>query len=784
MKIGYKWLKDYIDLTCDAHEVARALTMSGTEVEEIIHEAVPREVVCARITKVWQHPDADNLFMCLVDTGSEELQVVCGAPNTREGLMGAFAPVGTVLGEGMKVKKAKIRGQESYGVLLSERELSLTDDHTGIMELGDDLSCGAVLVDALDLEDWVLNLNVTPNRGDCLSVIGIARELSAIFDRDLVLPSFTIREAAEQIESALTVEILSPDACPRYAARLIRNVSISKSPFFMRRRLFQAGMRAINNVVDITNYVLLEYGQPLHAFDYSFLAGQAIVVRTARGGETFITLDSAERTLGEDDLLICDAEKPVALAGIMGGENSEVLDTTTSIALESAFFDPLSIRRTAKGLNIMSEASYRFERGIDPAIQVAAANRAAFFMAEYAGASVARGVIDVNSLKTSPPEIPLRLNYLETVLGIQGVRSRDVEGIFTRLGCGVRSAENGWSITPAAFRHDLQREIDLVEEFIRIHGMDTVTPELPTFKPLKSSSLERNYRELRVRLASMGFTEVVTYSFISQKWGRFFPEQPLELINPISDELKVMRTSLIPGLAAAMEKNKNLQMRDVALFEVGRCFLPGAGSKLPEEPSRIGIAISGQRAQTHFSEKAEPVDFYDIKGIAESLIPGIELSVSDHPCFRPGFQADILLRGAHIGRIGCLHQDIQAMLDITEEVFMLEVDTDPVLERPWTGLKDMPKFPQTWRDLSLVVDERVTYAQIIRAIESLGIGEIKQVTPVDLYTGERLEPGRKGITIRVTYQSEKRTLEDRTITAWQDSILATLHKDLGIELRQ
>ncbi|MGC9325625.1 MAG: phenylalanine--tRNA ligase subunit beta [Desulfomonilia bacterium] len=783
MKIGYKWLKDYVDLDQDAYEVARALTMSGTEVEEVIHETIPREVICARITKVWQHPDAEKLLMCLVDTGTEELQVVCGAPNTRVGLMSAFAPVGTVLGQGMKVKKAKIRGQESFGVLLSERELSLTDDHTGIMELPEDVTPGEVLLDALDLEDWVLDLNVTPNRGDCLSVIGIARELSAIFKKDLVLPSSLISEDATPIESALKVEILSPDACPRYAARVMKDVRIKKSPFSMRRRLYQAGMRAISNVVDITNYVLLEYGQPLHAFDYTFLEDQAIIVRKARGKEPFITLDSAERILGEDDLLICDGKKPVALAGIMGGENSEVLETTTSIVLESAFFNPVGIRKTAKGMNISTEASYRFERGIDPSIQVDAANRAAYLMAQLAGVTVLKGVLDVNNIPAENREIPLRKGYMETVLGIGDIHPDDVTGIFTRLGCTLRTVDTGWHITTPPFRHDLRREIDLVEEFIRIYGMDNVPTELPRFNPVKISNLERKYRELRVRLASMGLSEVVTYSFISPKWNRFFPGDTLELINPISDEMKTMRTSLIPGLAMTVERNKKLQRRDVSIFEIGRCFIPAKEQKLPDEHCRIGIALSGQRTETHWSEKPSPVDFYDIKGIAESLIPGIELRASDHGFFQEGNQADVLFDGDVIGSIGCLHRDIQAILDIADDVYVMELDTEPVLERPWKGLTEIPKFPLTWRDISLVVNESTSYADIVGIIGSMGIREIRQVAPIDLYTGDKLPRGKKGITIRITYQSDSRTLEDKTISAWQDSILNTLEKDLGIQLR-
>ncbi len=784
MKISYNWIREYVDLDVDAAAAASALTMSGTEVEELTHQSVPREVICARVTEVNPHPNADKLFVCMVDTGKETLQLVCGAPNTKAGMMSAFAPVGCDLGSDMLVKKAKIRGVESFGVLLSEQELSLTDDHTGIMELNGDTKPGDVLVDALHLEDWVLEVNVTPNRGDCLSVIGIARELAALFRTSMKKPGFTIKEDPERIEDCLSVEIVAKDGCPRYAARFVKGVTIGKSPFWMRRRLFQSGVRAISNVVDITNYVMLEYGQPLHAFDSTLIAGNGIVVRKAREGETFVTLDSVERLLRKEDLLICDKTRPVALAGVMGGENSEVMDTTRSVVLESAFFDPKGIQRTSKGLNLSTEASYRFERGIDPTIQVEAANRAACFMAMYAGAKVLKGVIDVNYLTYPKRELRLRNAYLEDVLGIRDIKAEEVEGIFKRLGCDVKKNKTGWMIAVPAFRHDLSREIDLVEEFIRIYGMDKVEPDLPTFKPQKASSEETGFNELRMSLSAMGLTEVVTYSFISPRWKPFFVNDALELLNPISDEMKIMRTSLIPGLAGTIERNKKLQNRDISLFEIGKCFYPRQNQKLPEERYRLGVAMSGQRFDTNWSDKARQVDFYDLKGLAETLMGALEMLPSDHPCFKSGLQADVIMNGETIGAMGCLHSDIAQMLDIADDVYALELSLEAILFRKWQGLKEIPKFPSTWRDLSLVVDEAVSYRDIVKVIQSRGIKEIRQVFPVDLYTGEKLPSGKKGITIRITYQSESRTLEDATINAWQEGIITSLQGDFGILLRQ
>ncbi len=784
MKISYNWIKEFVDIDVDAYTAASALTMSGTEVEDITHQSVPKEVICARVVEARKHPDADKLFVCTVDTGRESLQVVCGAPNTRAGMMSAFAPVGCDLGPGMLVKKAKIRGVESFGVLLSERELGLTDDHTGIMEFDVDTKPGDVLVDALNLEDWVLEVNVTPNRGDCLSVVGVARELAALFGRKLKKPEFTIKEEDAPVESVLTVDILSPEGCPRYSARFMNGIVIKKSPFTMRNRLFTSGVRAISNVVDITNYVMLEYGQPLHAFDSTLVAGNGIVVRKAKEGEVFVTLDSVERTLRAEDLLICDRQKPVALAGIMGGENSEVLSTTSSVVLESAFFDPKGIQRTSKGLGLSTEASYRFERGIDPSIQVEAADRAAWLMPQFADAKVFKGVMDVNYFNYEKKEVKLRKSYLEKVLGITGINAADVERIFTGLGCEVRGDEAGWIISVPVFRHDLGREIDLVEEFIRVYGMDKVEPELPSYRPDKAASGVNGIYNLRLGLAATGLTEVVTYSFIAPRWKVIFAADTLDLLNPISDEMKVMRMSLLPGLAGAIERNRKLSVRDIAIFEIGKCFLPNVSQKLPDEYLRLGIAMTGQRFDSHWSEKGRAVDFYDIKGLAEKLLGAIELKPSNHPFYKAGYQADVFKDFQAMGTMGCLHGDILTMLDIEGDIYALELSMEAILEKKWPGLREIPKFPSTWRDLSMVVDDRIAYTDIVKAIQAKGIGEIRQVAAVDLYTGEKLPAGKKGITIRITYQSDVRTLEDAMINEWQGGIIKSLQTDLGIELRQ
>ena len=783
MKISYNWIKEFVDIKASADDAASALTMSGIEVEGIEHSTIPHEIISAKIIDVMPHPNADKLSICMIEIGTgEPIKVVCGAPNVRTGLVSAYAPEGVAIGE-FKVKKVKIRGEESFGILLSEKELGLTDDHTGIMELGNDLKPGLSLLKAVNLEDWLLQINVTPNRGDCLSVLGIARELSAIFKKELRLPVFEINEDSEPVEKFLSVDIISKDGCPRYCARQIRDLKIKKSPFWMRRRLFQSDVRAINNIVDITNLVMLEYGQPLHAFDSRFLDGHGIIVRRAKGGEKFTTLDSVERVLTEDDLLICDKAKAVALAGIMGGENSEVKDDTTDVTLESAFFNPLGIRRTSRKSGLSTEASYRFERGIDPQIQALAASRASWLMQELGDGKVAKGIIDKNYTNLSGRVIQLRRQYLEKVLGISDFSNREVEEIFLRLGCKIEGSNGEWKVTAPALRHDLESEIDLVEEFIRIYGMDRVKPELPLYRPDGGTYGEGLNRTLKIRLASMGLNEIITYSFIAPIWKKWFGDGMLQLKNPLSEDMSLMRSSLIPGIVSVAARNKNLQNRDIGLFETGRCFFPKAGQKLPQEKEMIGIAMSGSRRDQHFSEQKANVDFYDIKGFAEALIPNISLRQSTHIFFKEGIQADVLSAGNTVGCLGVVSEEILKAFDINEDIFVLEFELTSLSAKEWIGMTAVPRFPATWRDLSLVTDEDIEYGRIEQLVNGLKINELRKVIPIDTYSGDKLPSGKKGITIRVTYLSWEKTLDDKQINKWQDLIIQTLQKDLGIILR-
>ncbi len=783
MKISCNWIREFVAVDATAAEIADALTMGGIEIEGLEHDTVVADIVVARIDKVIPHPNADKLRLCTVDAGGREpLKVVCGAPNAREGLLSAFAPVGVELGEGFKVKKTKIRGEESFGILLSEKEIGLTDDHSGIMELPEGLTPGQALVEALDLEDWILEVNVTPNRGDCLSAVGLAREIAAIYRSELKLPEGRIAEAEKKIADLLKVEIEDRTGCPRYAARMLEDVKIGPSPFWMRRRLFQSEVRAINNVVDITNYLLLEYGQPMHAFDYSMITDGVIRVRKAESGEKFTTLDSIERDLVEDDLMICDAKRSIALAGVMGGENTEVQNDTNCVVLESAFFDPVTIRKTSKRLGLSTEAAYRFERGIDPCMQLAAADRAAYLMSELAGAVVLKGSVDENFYQAATSTVPLRHEYMERVLGIS-VREEDVVDVLSRLGCRVSGSDGVWQVAVPALRHDLEREVDLIEEYIRIHGMDKVEPELPAFRPDKNNQPDNRLRNLRLRLSSMGLHEIVTYSFISPRWAGFFGDDMLELKNPISDEMRLMRKSLIPGMVTTVARNRNQQIRNITIFETGRCF-EATGDLLPQETDMLGIALCGSLDIPYFDRQARMVDFYDIKGLAEDLLPGMTVEPSHHGFLMAGRQADLIVEGRKVGYLGAVNTAILEQEDIDDDVFVLEFPVREAFRDTYAGFRPLARFPMTARDLSLVVDAGLSYQKVTECIAGLGLKDLRRVAPIDIYEGDKLPAGKKGLTVRITYQSDEQTLSDKQINKWQEKIISALQKDLGIGLRQ
>jgi phenylalanyl-tRNA synthetase beta chain len=804
MKVTLNWLQDYVDLSgLSADTLADGLTMAGLEVEAV--NPIGRELdslKVGRILEVRKHPHADRLSLCQVTTGQETLELVCGAPNISPGNLVPLALPGTRLPSGLEVQSTVIRNVVSSGMLCSEQELGLSEDHSGIMILPDETPLGLSLSRALGLEDTLLEVNVTPNRADCLSHIGIAREISAIFDRPLTIPDTSSAPTGKAIFKRTSVAILAPDYCPRYAARLIDGVTIGPSPLWLRRRLNAVGIRSISNVVDVTNFVLMELGQPLHGFDFDTLGERRIVVRRAEPGERLTTLDGVERNLNSDMLVIADAEKGVALAGIMGGRDTEIQPWTKIIFLESAFFDPPCIRRTAKKLSLSTEASIRFERGIDIEGVVPALDRAALLIQELAGGVIQAGWIDEYPRPLTIHSIPLHTGKTSHFLGYP-VSVEKVVDISRRLGFrAVLQGNEGVEITPPSFRRDLTRPVDLVEEVARLIGFD----QIPATVPQTSSKNKKEPRTIVLRsrikeiLTGLGFDEIITYSFISEKQSSDFlrlrsSQVPplIRISNPISDDQSVMRVSLIPGMLVTMNKNwaqRNLNLR---FFEMGKVFLPSSESNsLPIENHRLCLLCTGRRHPEAHHFKPEKVDFYDIKGVLENLLSALRMTDytmrnSKAPTYLvPDAYGQVFIQNELLGEMGELSPWIRTQFDLKETAFLFDLDLDLLdqkvqdvpLFKPW------PRFPEITRDMALIVDEPVLWKDIHGEILSLEEPLIEEIELFDLYQGKPIPEGKKNLGVRIHFRSPERTLSDEEINEIHERLLKRVLNKFGGTLRE
>jgi phenylalanyl-tRNA synthetase beta chain len=804
MKITINWLKEYVDLTgLSLEELAQGLTMAGLEVEAVL--PIGRELeslVVGKILEVRKHPQADRLTICRVDTGRETLELVCGAPNVRPEILVPVALPGVCLPSGMEVQAATIRGKLSPGMICSEKEMGLSEDHSGIMILPEGISVGLPISRALVLEDTLLEVNVTPNRGDCLSHIGIAREVSAIFNRPLTYPDTSAAPSGKAIQEETSVSILAPELCPRYVARLIRGVTIGPSPAWLSRRLLSVGIRSINNVVDVTNFVLMELGQPLHSFDFDTLAGRRIVVRQAETGERMTTLDGQERDLIPEMLVIADGEKGVALAGIMGGLNTEIKESTKNILLESACFEPRCIRRTAKKLGLSSEASMRFERGVDIGGTIKAADRAAVLIQELAGGEIVPGWIDAYP---KPLRIePIRLNTHKTnrFLGVD-VSTEEVIDISHRLGLDADLQDQDViRITPPSFRPDLTRPVDLMEEIARLIGYDRIPATIPNIsstsrKELGTISIRRKIREI---LTGLGFDEIITYSFISETFNAIFsgaelsaPLDGVRIRNPISEDQSIMRTSLLPGLLETMSRNwaqRNLNLR---LFELGIVFIPSADSEtLPKETNRLGVLWTGRRNPESHYFKSEGVDFYDLKGVLENLLDSLKINEfsarggNDPSYFVPGKHLQIYSSDDLLGEMGEISPQVRSQFDLKETAYLLDLDIDllglKVTDVP--QFKPWPRFPETTRDMALILDNHILWKEIRNEIDSLNEPLIEEIELFDLYSGKPIPEGKRNLGVRIHYRSTEKTLSDEQVNPIQENLLKRVLEKFGATLRE
>ena len=797
MNVTLNWLKTYIDFEFSPSELADRLTMLGVEVESIKQLGADLEgVIVGSVTSIRPHPNADKLVLCQVDTGgTEELQVVCGAPNVREGMLAPVATIGATLPVGLTIKQAKLRGETSQGMLCSEKELGLSDDAAGLMELPTDLPLGTPLSKALGLDDIVFELEITPNRPDCLSLVGVAREIRAETRNPLKLPTVDFKESSINVRDLTSVTIDAPDLCPRYAARVLQGVKVAESPAWLQQRLASVGIGVINNIVDITNFVLMEYGQPLHAFDYDKLTENRIVVRRATEGEHITTLDEVERELTPHMLVIADAERPVALAGIMGGYDSEITETTGDVLLESAYFNPSSVRATAKALGISTEASYRFERGADPGIVLAALDRAAQLIAELAGGTVCEGTVDVYPGQQPLTQIQLRPERVNFVLGTT-LEAAEMAQILNRLGFDVDATGDVYQVTVPTFRSDVTREIDLIEEIARVHGYDNIPTTLPKGDiPVPAPDPKTDVRRrIKHFLLAAGMMEAVNYSFCAPNCFdkiRLKADDPLRdtlrLRNPLSPEMSVLRTTLTPGLLENAQHNRNHQIDTIALFEIGGIFLHDGEEK---ESERVAGVLAGQVGEGVYRDPYRPPDFFDIKGLVEGMLEACgvvdwTLQKTGVPTFHPGRNAEVLLNNKRIGVFGEAHPEVLENYDLPYKAYLFEFDLEGLTDTATFTKRFEPIsiYPKVARDLAIVVDKEILSDMPTELIYTTGGDSVDSVRLFDVYEGEQVPEGKKSLAYTITYHSATETLTDKAVNALHDEIVKRLNQELGAELR-
>lgn len=800
MKTSIEWLKRYVDIPWPAGELAERLTMAGLEVEGIeCLGTVPAEVIVAEILSREPHPNADRLSVCRVDAGPlGNLQIVCGAPNCDAGMKVPLAPVGTELGPGFRIKKAKIRGVASEGMLCAEDELGISDSHDGLLEFPADTPAGKPVQDIVR-SDTVIDWEVTPNRPDWLCHIGIAREIAAVQGGGARLRLPEIGEAAladQDIQTMTSVRVSAPDLCPRYIARVITGVKIAPSPEWMQRALKAVGLRPINNVVDITNFVLLECGQPLHAFDYAKLAEHRIEVRRAMPGEKIVTLDGDEHELNEDNLLICDGEKGVALAGIMGGENSEISADTSTVLLESAYFNPSNIRASSRNLGISSDSSYRFERGIDIEMTEYASRRAAGLMCELAGGRLVPGVIDAYADPYRAPSVTARLERIRMLIGVD-IPGEVIADFLDRLGLTVTRLDSETvTVSVPSYRRDIGREVDITEEIARLYGLNNIPGANANalLGGMRSKDCYYPIQQAREELLGLGLDETMTYSFVNPDAAvrdtGIGPDQLVCPTNPISNELGAMRPTLIPGLLQTAAHNIARNQIDLHFFEMGRIIVHAPG--FPEERQQVGIILSGRRNPERFGrEKEEIIDFFDIKGVLDGWLEarGYRSSVcrpAEHPAFTPGRCAMLKVGDREVAVLGRVADSLTGDMRLRHPLFMALVEFNELSALPVPdGLyRPLPQFPAVVRDISLVADAGLSNREILEVIEAMHIDILERVELFDIYEDENaLGRGRKSLAYSVTYRDPGKTLTDTRVNAIHEQVRVGLAKSLPIELR-
>ncbi len=792
MKVSLSWLKNYVSVEGNAASLADSLTMAGLEVEAVYDRYdYLNKVVAGRLLEIVPHPDTDRLKICLVNVGDKNIQVVCGDLNIYVDMICPVALPGTVFPDGSILKKSLIRGKESNGMLCSASELGTGIDKNSVMILNQGIKPGEKLIKALNLSDMVLDISLTPNRPDCLSMIGVAREVAAIYNNKIILPDVKITtqnyEDEKHLPDLASVIIESPELCPRYAARLVKDIIVKPSPFWLQDKIISAGLRPVNNIVDITNFVMMETGQPLHAFDFDSLAQNKIIVKNAKDGEKFTTLDNKEHTLSSSVLMICDGEKPVAMAGVMGGMDSEIKDFTTSVLIESAYFNPASIRKTAKTYGFNTDASHRFERGVDPEGTVTALNRAASLMAEISGGTIVKGLIDNHTKKIKNSPITLGVKETNRLLGTDFTIDK-IEFFLKSVEFKVKHKGHGEGVeklivTPPSFRVDVTRPVDLVEEVARLSGYDNIPVTFPKISSetgqdaIHAAKIIDFRYKLKGIMTGFGFSEAINYSFIHclscdrMKLCTTDPARNIvNIINPITEDQSVLRTSLIPGLLETMHKNISRQSTDLKLFETGNIFFSKGHESLPEEKEMLAGLWTGLKDRSSWHTKERKCDFFDIKGVVEGLLDSLNIKntfftkIPDNLCdyIRPGFSAAIFANNIAIGRVGEVHPEVILNYNLAQTTYIFEMDLNLVFSAipEKTAYIPLPKFPAISRDITIIVDKDMESSDILLSVKNFKEDLVEKLYLFDMFEGKSIPTGKKSISFRITYRSSIETLKD------------------------
>ncbi len=794
MKFSELWLREWVNPAVDSDALSDQITMAGLEVDGVEPVAGAfNGVVVGEVVECGQHPNADKLRVTKVNVGGERLlDIVCGAPNCRQGLKVAVATVGAVLPGDFKIKAAKLRGEPSEGMLCSFSELGISDDHSGIIELPADAPIGTDIREYLKLDDNTIEISVTPNRADCLGIIGIARDVAALNKAPLVEPE--IEPVAATVADTLPIQVDASDACPRYLGRVVKGINVkAPTPLWMKEKLRRCGIRSIDAVVDVTNYVLLELGQPMHAFDKDRIEG-GIVVRMAHEGETLVLLDGTEAKLNADTLVIADHNKALAMGGIFGGEHSGVNDETQNVLLESAFFSPLSITGRARRHGLHTDASHRYERGVDPALQYKAIERATRLLIDICGGE-AGPIIDVTNEATLPKRetIRLRRSKLDRLIG-HTIADEEVSDILKRLGCEVTEGQDEWHAVAPAWRFDLAIEEDLVEEVARLYGYNNI-PDAPVQAGLVMGShreADLSLKRVKTLLNDKGYQEVITYSFVDPKIQQWIHpgEEALILPSPISSEMSAMRLSLLTGLLGTVVYNQNRQQNRVRIFETGLRFVPDTQAPLGiRQDVMLGGAICGNRHDEHWNLAKESVDFFDLKGDLESLLDltgklsAIEFRKAKNPALHPGQSAEIYLKDEYVGFIGVVHPELERKLDLNGRTLVFELLWNKVADRVVPQAQEVSRFPANRRDIAVVVAENVPAADILNECKKVGVNQVVGVNLFDVYRGKGVAEGFKSLAISLILQDTSRTLEEEEIAATVAKCVEALKERFQASLR-